>query len=102
MGSPSSPPESISEVPIKFLFSKDANLYGFDEAVFTYQDDSNEFEMEDGLTGDEQVGHLRSSNRVLADKAGMYQGKFERIEYLVHEKELECAQKVKENPRILS
>ena len=98
LGSPRSPPESISEVPIKCLSSKDANLYGFDEAVFAYQeDDSNEFKMEDGkcLTGDELVGHLRSSNRVLADKAGMYQRKFETIEYLVHEKELECAQKVK-------
>ena len=63
--------------PSNFYLQKMLTFMG-SMKLSTYQDDSNEFEMEDGkcLTGDEQVGHLRSSNRVLADKAGMYQGKF--------------------------
>ena len=96
LGSPSSPPSVPSDYStFNHLSAEMTNLYGIDTTY--HEDESSNFEMEDGkiLTGDQLTTHLRKYNKILANKAKLYQQKFEDLLYENRQKEVECAAKIK-------
>ena len=100
LGSPSSPPSVPSDYStFNHLSAEMTNLYGIDTEILTYhEDESSNFEMEDGkiLTGDQLTTHLRKYNKILANKAKLYQQKFEDLLYENRQKEVECAANIRE------
>ena len=98
IGPLNSPPPSSEFFNSKFLSPEDSKLFGIDETIFTYQeDDKNDFALDNGkrLTGIQLQEHLRKYNRTLAERAKIYQRKYEDTEYLMYQKEAEYMERIR-------
>ena len=100
-GSPGSPPlkeHEMSPKPIendKQSEREKNELYGIEKTIHDYDELEKCFELhETRLQGDDLVDFLMKCNRTLADKAHLYQAKYEKAESELWEQDLECKKKL--------